>query len=147
MNEVRLPNYPAANPLAGPPVLLLGDGTVQEVPAEVWFLYEIQAATIRYYAQDEGLLATPEHFAAWLEGLPPRRRAVCAYSGWPAARDHASFRRYVLELHGFSLYAHFQAHLSPGAFAYWRQGGGDWQSALDPNQEAPLPIPGLPLSF
>jgi|GEM_PF-1728192 len=141
MHKVHLPDDPAADSS----VLLLGDGTVQEVSAEVCFLYEIQVATIHYYAQDEGLPTTPAHFAAWLEDLPPRRRAACAANGWPAARHHASFRRYVLELHGFSLYTHFQGHLSPGAFAYWQQGGGDWQSALDPNQETPLFIPGYSL--
>ena len=141
MNKVLFTDYSATDPL----VPLRGDSTAQDVPVEIWFRYEIQVATIHYYAQDEGLPTTPAHFTMWLDGLPPQRRAVCAANGWPAARHHASFRRYVLELHGFSLYTHFQGHLSPGAFAYWQQGGGDWQSALDPNQETPLFIPGYSL--
>lgn len=44
-----------------------------------------------------------------------------------------SFRRYVLEVRGFSLYDYLAERLSPDAFAYWLEQKHEHGLSLDPN--------------
>lgn len=56
-------------------------------------------------------------------------------AGFQAANQNISFRRYLLELHGFSLYDYMGTHLSLAAMRHWQQGCPIQEAALNPNRE------------
>lgn len=59
-------------------------------------------------------------------------------AGYEAAKQNLSFRRYVLELHGYCLYEYMKTHLSPTALHFWlhkHEVLGIWGASLNPNEE------------
>ena len=95
--------------------------------------HEVQVAACHYYEQEKHLAATSADFADWVQGLPITQQIICQAAGFEAAKCNISFRRYLLERCGFSLYDHMNAHLSSAATQYWRCGCNVWGCALDPN--------------
>lgn len=98
---------------------------------------EIQLATCAYFEQGRRLVATSADFDAWVAGLLGVQQVVCQAAGFEAAKQNISFRRFLLESNGFSLYEYMEQHLSALAFEYWRRhySGGVWGAALNPNYE------------
>ena len=98
---------------------------------------EVQVAACRYYEQERHLVATSADFTDWVQDLPAPQRILCQGAGLRAAEQNLSFRRYLLERHGFSLYEYLTAHLSPQALHYWAHRCQAWGTALNPNHEWP----------
>lgn len=96
--------------------------------------YEVQVAACRYYEQGKHLVATSSNFTDWVQTLPPTLQIVCEKAGMEAAVQNISFRRYLLERHGLSLYDYLNEHLSPDALHHWAHNGQVWGTTLDPNQ-------------
>jgi hypothetical protein len=109
----------------------------------------IQVAVSQYFAQGAALTPTEADYEAWLAGLPGPLYALSRGAGLQCARNNRSFRRFVLEARGFSLYEHLAEHLSPEALALWstfkEHGSGlnpnDWSyhGRQDPVPLAPRP--------
>ena len=95
---------------------------------------EVQVAACRYYEQGRHLVATAADFTDWVHSLPATQRIICQRAGFRAAQPNLSFRRYLLECHGFSLCEYFTAHLSPEALHYWATSYQPWGTALNPNR-------------
>jgi hypothetical protein len=98
---------------------------------------EVQLAVCQYFAQGGGVEPEESEFEVWAEGLPSLQRVICTVAGFEAAKGNISFRRYCLELRGFSLYEYMTAHLSPTALDYWRTQPDIWGAALNPNYKNP----------
>jgi hypothetical protein len=99
---------------------------------------EIQVAVCQYFAQGSNIEPDESSFSTWLVGLPAKQRIISMVAGFEAANQNLSFRRYVLELHGFCLYEYMTAHLSPTALHFWlhrQEVLGIWGASLNPNEE------------
>jgi len=90
---------------------------IVEAPPYVWLQYEAQRSILEYFACYQQLEPTPTDFKHWLESLPYSIRAISICSGYQCALQNLSFKRYVLETRGYSLYDHLQATISVEAFA------------------------------
>lgn len=99
---------------------------------------EIQVAVCHYFAQGNGIEPNESVFSSWLTGLPTKQRIISMVAGYEAAKHNLSFRRYVLELHGYGLYEYMTTHLSPTALHFWlhrQEVLGIWGASLNPNEE------------
>ncbi|HEX8660216.1 MAG TPA: hypothetical protein VF690_21910 [Hymenobacter sp.] len=114
-------------------LLFHGDRLVDfYVPSDQLLRLEIRSAVHQYFAQGTALTPTEAEYEAWLLGLPGPLYAISRGAGFQCALLNRSFRRFVLEVRGFSLYEYLVEQLSPEALALWgtfkEQGSG-----LDPN--------------
>ncbi|HEX8505992.1 MAG TPA: hypothetical protein VF630_11555 [Hymenobacter sp.] len=86
-------------------------------------LAEITNAARAYYAQATAVPLTAADFHAWLDELPPTRRAEAVACGPAASRAAPDFLRYGLEWRGLGM-REFMAHrLSFAAFELWTRHG------------------------
>ena len=92
-------------------------------------------AVCRYFELGGGIEPKEEEYEVWLEGLPYLQKVICTVAGFEAARQNISFRRYLLELRGHSLYEYMKQHLTPAGLVYWRNQTDVWGAALNPNYE------------
>ena len=96
---------------------------------------EVQLAVYHYFTQGADIEPLETEYEVWLVGLPSLQKVVCTVAGFEASKQNISFRRYLLELRGFSLYEYMKTHLSPSALVYWRNQSDVWGAALNPNYE------------
>ncbi|MDJ0367936.1 hypothetical protein QMK33_22570 [Hymenobacter sp. H14-R3] len=80
---------------------------------------EVQQAVYQYFQLGAELVPTEADFSDWLAGLPPSLTGLYRAAGFTAARHNPSFKRFLLEVRGFSLHEHLTQQLSPAAFAWW----------------------------
>ena len=95
---------------------------------------EVQLAMCQYFALGGSIELEESDFAVWAEGLPNLQRVICTVAGFEAATQNVSFRRFCLELLGFSFYEYMTAHLYPTALDYWRTQPNIWGAVLNSNQ-------------
>lgn len=99
---------------------------------------EIQVAVCQYFSQGITIEPTESAFSSWLVGLPLKQKVISMVAGYEVAKQNLSFRRYVLELHGFCLYEYMTTHLTPTALHFWlhrQEILGIWGASLNPNEE------------
>lgn len=98
---------------------------------------EVQLTVVQYFALGGGIEPKESDFEVWLIGLPYLQRVIYSVAGFEAAKHNACFRRYCLELEGFSFYEYMSTHLSPCARAYWQAQPDIWGAALNRTNEQP----------
>lgn len=77
---------------------------------------QVVAAELAYYQHGAGCPPTTADQTTWR-----RQQAVHLLLTLP---EPVTFRRYVLERHGYSLHRYMATHLSPAAWRYWFAQGG-----------------------
>jgi|GEM_PF-2939965 len=103
------------------------------ISPDVFLRAEAQQEIRHYFARYHDGLPTEADFAQWLRGLPNPIRAIYIHNGLAIARRELSFRRYVLEVRGYSLCEHLRATLSAAAFDLWLE-SREYGTSLYPNQ-------------
>ena len=106
------------------------------ISPDVYLRYEVQRAVCRYFAQSVNLEPTEADYHNWLPGLPDPLYAICRAAGFPVAKRNLSFRRFVLEVRGFSLYEFLSEEISPEALSLWLT-LKEYGSGLNPNDWHP----------
>lgn len=95
-------------------------------------LAEITAAARAYYAQASQLPLTATDFHAWLDDLPPARRAEVEARGFLAGQAEPHFLRYCLEWRGHGMREFMAGRLSMRAFSLW-EAHGEFDGDLPPH--------------